>query len=885
MISLIKTQEEHKNHALIYTIPYDLWVLVFQHELGETEQNLLQSTTSEQGLAIISTKKTAPFPIAERKTCLLAFIFRRQHFDGANTIPALDILLDGLDETNRKELLNLAFICAAEKGDQTLLEYCINSTQISNIHDALMRGASNGHVDILKKLIYLDSTPEKRQNMIKVDDYALFIAAASNGYIKVLKYLITLAPEELSNMIEAQDYSAFIMAASNGHIAVVKRLTKLSSDNPLNMIRAQNYLGFILAASNGHTELLKFLTNLAPAELSNMIKAEDYSALLAAVYNNHREVINFLYNHALEEQKKMIIVQDYFPILYVIKLAIQSENDVMAYPEIFEDTELASEFENRCMIFFQERLALLEMRQYQFQVRHPKQVFNLKDGPEAQLYFYMIRKLIQQNNPTSLSLVRNIINIPLLHAKLKDLLGFTDLHFAACSGNFSQVKQLIEAGVDLNQKDYEGQTALMHAVHGNYASIVSILLANDADNLYSDIDNPDEIRRNFKEIDCPTLWTLVKKIPYSFDPHRHVKIWLSHDPDVFMNAENQLRLVQMREACPGDKINLIYDSKLLSEGACKELLGFCSKHNIEAVNSREIIVICQGDNKEARLIDIYEDEITHINAGGNLAAASDILRWLKPIYCLGTYTDMDVKVSTRDLPPYVDTFGEILLNAGSYKNNIGKNTLIYNNDIVAVLNPQSEKIKIIQEHIIQACQPKLIQEYIYSFNEYNVSRSNSIRIETSEIEISQSLKLTPREFRFKLSSILREYIKKNGLNSESINLVEKIFYMTSVTSSTGPDAILALFRSISASTDIVWYFLPSYPSLFKAFQSSQACIQAPQNTKGGDLSWTKSGQLNIRVREEQLHGNARKIQQIWRAALDGKDNLDDRNPEKKSPQR
>ncbi len=39
---------------------------------------------------------------------------------------------------------------------------------------------------------------------------------------------------------------------------------------------------------------------------------------------------------------------------------------------------------------------------------------------------------------------------------------------------------------------------------------------------------------------------------YKYNPHAHVKIWLSKTPSVFMNIENQTRLIEMREKNPND---------------------------------------------------------------------------------------------------------------------------------------------------------------------------------------------------------------------------------------------------------------------------------------------------------------------------------------------
>ncbi|MBN9230775.1 MAG: hypothetical protein BGO90_07795 [Legionella sp. 40-6] len=129
---------------------------------------------------------------------------------------------------------------------------------------------------------------------------------------------------------------------------------------------------------------------------------------------------------------------------------------------------------------------------------------------------------------------------------------------------------------------------------------------------------------------------------YNFNPHRHVKIWLSKDKDSFLNLENRVRLVKMRDDNPEDEITFIYDSSLLSARAQLELQTFCKQYGIIAKDVRtEIIPFCATDNQQT-LIALYEDEIGNLDTGGNLAAASDILRWLKPVYDSGIYSDFDI---------------------------------------------------------------------------------------------------------------------------------------------------------------------------------------------------------------------------------------------------
>ena len=52
---------------------------------------------------------------------------------------------------------------------------------------------------------------------------------------------------------------------------------------------------------------------------------------------------------------------------------------------------------------------------------------------------------------------------------------------AAWDGNINAVKQHLAAGVDVNGKDYYGETALHYAVDKGHKEIVELLIANGAD--------------------------------------------------------------------------------------------------------------------------------------------------------------------------------------------------------------------------------------------------------------------------------------------------------------------------------------------------------------------------------------------------------------------
>lgn len=254
---------------------------------------------------------------------------------------------------------------------------------------------------------------------------------------------------------------------------------------------------------------------------------------------------------------------------------------------------------------------------------------------------------------------------------------------------------------------------------------------------------------------------------YVYKPHQHIKIWLSNNPDKFMNFENQLRLIDMRIKNPNDKITLVYDSSLLNPSALAELGRFCEENNIEEVDAEDFKTLeIPLSDKEKKLFSFYKAEINNLNAGGNLAVASDILRWLRPVYIHGTYTDFDVPVDTSALPDEIEVESPLLLNIGSLK--LGNNELIIaNNDYIAIVDgiEGKEQIERVQEGIlsvldkydsdfIENATTKLGgSSFLYSrISSYMKNRAESEYIERSK-KVNQSYSLSSRELRAEIIKI------------------------------------------------------------------------------------------------------------------------------------
>ncbi|HVT62534.1 MAG TPA: glycosyltransferase family 88 protein [Legionellaceae bacterium] len=219
---------------------------------------------------------------------------------------------------------------------------------------------------------------------------------------------------------------------------------------------------------------------------------------------------------------------------------------------------------------------------------------------------------------------------------------------------------------------------------------------------------------------------------YLFNPHRHVKIWLSKNRNNFLPKINRLRFIRMRIANPGAPIFFVYSKALLNEKIISgELLPFCKKLNIIPICLEDDVFPHCVSEKEKKLIDLLQTEIKNLNNGGNLAAASDILRWLKPIYSLGTYSDFDAQINTHALPPHKVVQCPLLMRLGSIvvNSNTKTESLLLNNDTISVvdLDAAISQIEAIQNEIIEAYEDRnryqhAWEQFLAQKKEYQLSQ-------------------------------------------------------------------------------------------------------------------------------------------------------------------
>lgn len=410
------------------------------------------------------------------------------------------------------------------------------------------------------------------------------------------------------------------------------------------------------------------------------------------------------------------------------------------------------------------------------------------------------------------------------------------------------------------------------------------------------------------------------KKQYLFNPHRHTKIWLSKDENVFLNQENQLRLINMRVINPEDTINFIYAKELLSEDAQRNLIKFCKIHRINPVSiEEEIIPLCAGNANEEKLIELYQQEIRQLT-GGNLAAASDMLRWLKPVYSQGTYSDFDVPVNTRDAPAEKVVDAPMLLNMGSARyTDDGIESLMINNDVISIVdaNDAFEMISRIQTSIIESSISS--KRFTDSLNKIieKASKSNRLDFEVqtpdfillsflSYIELNLTTEINLPDFRSKLIELTNsnesflellsqindkplENIRADLLHNQTFPYNEdeiittarkeyqEQFIKLSVMYITGPVALYSVFEPYStwdkinqnkqyaySNYGLNAVFLSNNSANFHSTKQDILKKLFKQNAKTNDASWLESGQARIQNQEKAFNTSARTLQRFFR---------------------
>ncbi|MGE4350497.1 MAG: glycosyltransferase family 88 protein [Candidatus Berkiella sp.] len=203
---------------------------------------------------------------------------------------------------------------------------------------------------------------------------------------------------------------------------------------------------------------------------------------------------------------------------------------------------------------------------------------------------------------------------------------------------------------------------------------------------------------------------------WKIETKRHYKIWFSANPDEFLNDENKLRFIRACLDNPDIRFSFVYSSAILSEFAIAELKDFCAKLNIQAVDFDSDVLRLLAHRLDKESYHHAMQEIRHAvkKQGGNLAAASDLIRWLPGlIQCCGIYSDFDVELKFQKLNPVINVKSPVILPTTLEFEDDALNAYTINNEFLAFAFDEDNTTQLSTDsiEIIRIVQKEMLKRY------------------------------------------------------------------------------------------------------------------------------------------------------------------------------
>ncbi|MCS5708485.1 hypothetical protein CC99x_006140 [Candidatus Berkiella cookevillensis] len=203
---------------------------------------------------------------------------------------------------------------------------------------------------------------------------------------------------------------------------------------------------------------------------------------------------------------------------------------------------------------------------------------------------------------------------------------------------------------------------------------------------------------------------------WKIETKRHYKIWFSANPDEFLNDENKLRFIRACLDNPDIRFSFVYSSAILSEFAIAELKDFCAKLNIQAVDVDSDVLRLLAHRLDKKSYHHAMQEIRHAvkKQGGNLAAASDLIRWLPGlIQCCGIYSDFDVELKFQKLEPVINVKSPVILPTTLEFEDDALNAYTINNEFLAFAFDEDNTTQLSADsiEIIRIVQKEMLKRY------------------------------------------------------------------------------------------------------------------------------------------------------------------------------
>lgn len=384
-----------------------------------------------------------------------------------NELETAKLLIECGADLNSKDnyYFQTALIYACERGYLEIAKLLVQAGADLDIIDypkytALTYACKNGHIEIVKLLMAAGAGI----NLLQKGKSSL-IVASEKGHLEIVKLLV-----EAEADLDIQDYSgysALMYASENGHLEVAKLLIKSGADLDIqseNLIflgedgdseRIIESTALIKATKKGYTEIVKLLI-----EGGADVDIQDQFGKTALWYGcryNHLEIVKLL---LFRNANFNIKDKDGKTVLDVVK---GNKNSLI--DDILIEFQSVQELKKK-----EKKEIALACAKYNNYSHYITRTIN--DCSIENLFIYACRKGYPE-------IVKDLINDE-NEINVKDINRMTALMHASVEGHVEIVKSLIGARANLNFRDNKGMTALIHAIKNNNLKIVKLLLESNA---------------------------------------------------------------------------------------------------------------------------------------------------------------------------------------------------------------------------------------------------------------------------------------------------------------------------------------------------------------------------------------------------------------------
>lgn len=366
---------------------------------------------------------------------------------------------------------------------------------------ALIEASRNGQAEMVRALIELEANVNEADG----NGWTVLMAAAANGHCDIVKLLVE-ASADLS-LADTHGFHALIYAAWQGHSEVVEFL--LSTGVDAEHKGTMGWTALSLAIWVGRVDVVKVF--LEKGLVSNEGLINGYTAMMLAAYQGNTDLIKLFLAHRLEVNKAneynqtAILCALGMKKTAAVKLLLENGADVFSTFKraiTLKDTNILTALFCAGVDIDVTDAEGLTVLNYAIKEGHPEIVrFLLSQGANGFIAFKVailhndvsaVEQLLDSGaEPVQVSsddgTTALAIAVEAGHDEIVRLLlargdsGLSSLNLAIIRNDMSLLEKLLECGVEVNQEDADGKTALAFAILNNYIEAKNFLLRRGAD--------------------------------------------------------------------------------------------------------------------------------------------------------------------------------------------------------------------------------------------------------------------------------------------------------------------------------------------------------------------------------------------------------------------